>query len=323
MKNRSHFLPLFALLALLTLLAGCQARKTIVNELDEKEANEILVFLSSKGVQANKVPRIGGGGAAGQKGLLFDIAVDAEDATEAMALLNQQGLPRRRPQTLLDIFRTTTLVPSELQEEVRYQAGLSEQIASTIRKMDGVLDSEVQISFPKEDPLNPEASAKKKITASVYIKHSGVLDDPNVHLATKIKRLVAGSVTGLNIDDVTVIADRARFGEIPFGRAGAAVDEEKEYVSLWTVIVAIESVTRFRLIFFSFFTSLLLLALLLVWVLWKVLPLLGPYGGIAALFRLQPLVMEAPSKKGTEETEEEREAEEGEEEGKEEEEGVT
>lgn len=190
---------------------SCSSTKTIVNALDEKDANEILVYLSSRNVDAikvqNKEAAAGGGG--GSKIVLWDIQVPSEQVTEAMALLNQVGLPRRRGQSLLNIFGGGGLVPSELQEKIRYQAGLAEQIATTIRKIDGILDAEVQISFPEEDPLNP-GKKKGKITSSVYVKHSGVLDDPNSHLVQKIKRLVASSITGLDYDDVTVIGDRAR-----------------------------------------------------------------------------------------------------------------
>lgn len=274
------------LLIALPLLTSCESRKVIVNGLDEKEANEILVFLSTKNIDGQKVKEEAGGGGAA-KAVLWDISVPSEQVTEAMSVLNQAGLPRRRSQNLLGIFQGSSLVPSEMQEQIRYQAGMAEQIASTIRKIDGILDADVQISFPKEDPLNP-GKEKGKITASVYIKHNGVLDDPNSHLVTKIKRLVAASITGLDYDNVTVIADRARFNEL-LGGIIPSSDDEKQYVSIWTIILAKESVTRFRIIFFTFSLLILLLLLSLIWLLWKVYPLLKQYGGFGELFHLQPI----------------------------------
>jgi type III secretion protein J len=270
----------------LPLLTSCEGQKTIVNGLDEKEANEILVYLSTKGIDSVKVKQETAGG-GGNKAVLWDINVRTSHATEAMYLLNQQGLPRRRGQNLLSIFSTSGLVPSDMQEKIKYRAGLSEQIANTIRKIDGILDGEVQISFPEEDPLNPGQS-KGKITASVYVKHSGVLDDPNSHLLTKIKRLVAASVTGLDYDNVTVITERSRLSE-PTSLSSASMDENKQYVSIWTIIVAKESVTRFRVIFFSFCLIILTMGLLLLWTLWKVLPLISKHGGIKSLFSISPL----------------------------------
>lgn len=282
-----HFLFLILIAGLLT---SCESRRTIVNGLDEKEANEILVFLSNKGVDASKVQAAGDTSGAGSKAVLWNISVESSQANGAMSLLNQVGLPRRRGQNLLGIFSNVGLVPSGMQEKIRYQAGLAEQIASTIRKIDGVLDADVQISFPDEDPLNPNAT-KQKITASVYVKHSGVLDDPNAHLMTRIKRLVAGSVNGLDYDNVTVIGDRARFSESGIGQ-GSFGEEERPYVHVWSITLAKEALTRFRIMFFSFTITILLLLLALIWLLWKIYPLLKDVGGIKKLLSLHPIKME-------------------------------
>lgn len=271
----------------ISLLTSCESRNTIVNGLDEKEANEIVVFLSTKGIEVTKVKNAEGGGGGGAKIALYDISVPNEQVTEAMSILNQSGLPRRRGQSLLGIFSDGGLVPSEMQEKIRYQAGLAAQIASTIRKIDGVLDAEVQISFPEDDPLNP-GKQKGDITASVYVKHSGVLDDPNSHLITKLKRLLTASITGLKYDNVTVISDRARFSDFAIGLQGSR-DDEKEFVSVWTIIIAKESLMRFRIIFFSFSLVVLFLTLAFIWIGWKVFPIINQHGGLSALFSLQPI----------------------------------
>jgi type III secretion protein J len=272
---------------LASVLTSCESRRTIVNGLDEKEANEILVFLSTKGIDASKVQAATEGAGGAGKAVMWNISVESSQANEAMALLNQVGLPRRRGQNLLNIFSNVGLVPSGMEQKIRYQAGLAEQIASTIRKIDGVLDADVQISFPEEDPLNP--NSQKKITASVYVKHSGVLDDPNAHLASRIRRLVAGSVNGLDYDNVTVIPDRARFTETPLGGFQGSLEEERPYVNVWSLIIAKDSLTRFRVIFFSFTIAILILLLALIWMLWKLMPLLQKVGGVKKLFSLHPL----------------------------------
>jgi type III secretion protein J len=283
------------------LFTSCESQKTIVNSLDEREANEILVFLESKGINANKMQSAGGGTGA-SKIVLWDVSVNEKDAIQAMALLNQAGLPRKRSQNLLSIFSNVGLVPSERQDKIRYEAGLAEQIASVIRKIDGVLDAEVQLSFPEEDPLSP-GKTKGKITASVYVKHNGVLDDPNSHLITKIKRLVAASITGLNFNDVTVISDRARGSDLSTSFLSGE-HEEKSYVSIWTIVLAKESVTRFRVVFFTFSFLLLLMAVCLIWLTWKIYPLLKRHGGFKELFHLQPLKIGAPEEEKTQDTEE-------------------
>lgn len=302
-KNLIYFLNKFFLFSILIIgLTSCESSRTIVNGLDEKEANEILVFLAGKGINATKVQAAAESG-GGSKLVLWNISVPSMQANEAMALLNQVGLPRRRGQNLLGIFSNVGLVPSGMEQKIRYQAGLAEQIANTIRKIDGVLDADVQISFPEEDPLNPGAS-KGKITASVYVKHSGVLDDPNAHLVTRIKRLVAGSINGLDFDNVTVIGDRARFVDTSSYQLNLG-DEEKSFINVWSLIIAKDSLTRFRIIFFTFTISILVLLLSLIWLLWKFWHLLKQAGGFKQLLNFHPIELEnlAPIQK-TEQPEE-------------------
>jgi type III secretion protein J len=281
---------ILVLSVLLLAFTGCSSQRTIVNRLDEREANEILVFLNNHNIEATKsVSPTAGGGGGGQQVVQWDINVPSDKAIDAMALLNANGLPRRRGQNLLNIFTGAGLVPSDVEQKIRYQQGLAEQIASVIRKIDGVLDAEVQLSFPEEDTLNP-LEKKGKVTASVYVKHNGVLDDPNLHLVTKIKRLVASSVPGLNYDDVTVIGDLAR--PEPGNEITSANAEAQNYVSIWTIVLAKSSVGRFQLIFFSLCALTLILSLLLIWVIWKLYPLLHTKGGLKQFFNLHPLHLE-------------------------------
>jgi len=262
------------------LLTGCTSQKAIVNGLDERDANEIIVFLSSKGIDAQKIQAKsegpGGGGA-----VTWDIVVDSSVGTEAMAILNANGLPRKRTQKLLELFAAGGLVPSEMQEKIRYQAGLAEQIAGTIRKIDGILDADVQLSFPEEDPLNPSKTIGK-VTASVFVKHQGVLDDPNSHLVTKIRRLVASSVQGLDFENVTVIADRGRFANAQAQESKAR--SEIELVRVWTIAVAKESVSRFQFVFTTLLLLLVVNVLMILWLFWRMLPLIRSQGILPSLF---------------------------------------
>lgn len=281
----AKYSSILLLLFLIPLLASCDNDRIIVYDLEEREANEITVLLATHGVQAKKVPVVAAQGGGGPSATTFNITVPDKDAIAAMSILNNAGLPRRPTSNLLKLFSTTGLVSTDMEQKIRYQAGLAEQISSTIRNIDGILDANVIISYPKDDPLNPTAQ-KKDITASVYVKHSGVLDDPNSHLASKIKSLVASSVSGLKYDNVTLIPDRARFTDLkPSSVAKNA--ENTQYIRLWSVAVAQSSVTRFRLIFFSFCLLVLFLVLALIWVVWKTTPLLQSHGGIKELFRLR------------------------------------
>lgn len=291
---------------ILLLMMSCASQRAIVHGVDERDANEILVLLSTKGIEAHKVVSTEGGNqGGGQKVILWNVVVKPEDALEAISFLDQNGLPRRPEQTLLSIFANTGLVPSETQEKIRYQAGLAAQIASTIRKIDGILDADVLISFPDEDPLNLNPN-KQKITAAVFVKDNGVLDDPNTHLVSKIKRLVAASVPGLSYDNVTVVGDRSRLTEMEPAYQLGASEAEKQYNDIWSLIIANQSVFRFRVMFFSFTLTILILLMCLIWGGWKIYPLLKNKGGIKALFsphQLKEDNLEVKEEQGKEEVE--------------------
>lgn len=276
---------------LLLMLAGCESNMVIINDVEEREANEIVVYLASRHIAANKIPTTSAapGGAAASIPM-FNISVPADKATESMALLNQIGLPRKKGTHLLDLFAQQGLMSSATSETIRFQAGLAEEIAGMIRKIDGILDASVQLAFPPaETGIGVPGAAKQKVTASVYVKHQGVLDDPNSHLITKIKRLVSASVSGLDINDVTVVADRSRLTDITIGGAPEALTAQpKEYVSIWSIVMNKSSASRFRFLFFVLTFAFLIVAAIGGWLLWKFYPVLRQSGGWKELFKPKP-----------------------------------
>jgi type III secretion protein J len=266
----------FFSLCLLVFLAGCASNNTIVNSVDEREANEIVVFLASKGIEAQKIlapsTAIGGGSNAID---MYSISVATEKATDAMAILGRYGLPRPRGTNLLTLFAPQGLMSSTREETIRYQAGLAEELKNTIRKIDGVIDADVQISFPDTTITPLPGTIPPKVTAAVFIKHQGMLEDPNSHMEVKIKRLMAGSVSNLDYNNVSVISDRARFADVMVDMQGEMVGMkamQQTYVSIWGLVMTKSSLARFRFIFFLLIFLLLLLSAATGWMVYKFYP---------------------------------------------------
>lgn len=283
------------LVPLLLLLASCETNRVIVTDIDEREANEIVVFLASRGINAQKVAAPTAVGAAGQNAApKYSLSVSEKDMNMAMAILNQNGLPRKKGTNLLELFAKQGLMTTDKEETIRYQAGLEQQIANTIRKIDGVIDADVQLSFPEAAaaaPTGPTQAPPQRVTAAVYVKHQGIVDDPNSHLVSKIKRLVAGSVNGLDINDVTVISDRSRFTDVTLGSTlEAAPNQPRDYTSVWSIVISKQSVARFRLLFFLLIATNIFFLILAVWMIWKIYPILRQQGGFRQL--LNPIPMQ-------------------------------
>lgn len=286
--KKSKAILLFSLFILLT---SCENQNSVITGVDEREANLIVVFLESKGITAAKVKSASGGGAVGggQEAPKFDIAVPDHMAIEAMAVLNRNGLPRKQGTNLLDLFAKSGLMSSDKEETIRYQAGLSQQITNTILMIDGVIDATVQLSFPPETTALTETQ-QEPITAAVYVKHQGVYDDPNAHLENKIKRIVSGSVTGLDINNVTVISDRSRFTDVSVQQpAIEKMNASKDYVNIWNIVLNKDSALRFRVIFFTLIFLGLICAIVMGWLIWKFYPILRNKGGLKELLSPKPL----------------------------------
>jgi type III secretion protein J len=295
-KSTKQLFLFFSLLCMALFLSGCESNKAIVNNLDEREANEIIVFLASKGIESEKIQMSSSAPGGGGETIKYSLAVKPSQATEAMAILNQNGLPRIKGTNLLDLFAKAGLMTSEKEETIRYQAGLAEQLANMIRKIDGVIDADVQLSFPAAEATAATgitAAAPQKITAAIYVKHQGVLDDPNSHLVIKIKRLIAGSVSGLDINDVAVISDRSRFTDITLTPNAESLEGgrmmEKEYVSIWSIVMSKNSAARFRILFFTLTIFAIVFAGIMGWLVWKFYPLLKRKGGIKDLLHPTPV----------------------------------
>jgi type III secretion protein J len=249
MKDR---ILLFIILLSTFVLTSCGSGQPIVNQVTEHEANEIVVLLASKNIKAEKIqaPATGVGGMAGGS-MMWNIHVPMQQSTEAMSILNQYGLPRKQGTNLLELFAKQGLMSSDKEEAIRFQAGLAEQLSNTVRKMDGVIDANVQLSFPQEETTPGEKPPK--ITAAVYVKHMGVFDDPNSQLETKIKRLISGSVTDLAYDNVAIITDRARIADVGLFSKGEPVsmkEQRKTMVKIWSMVMTKDSLGKFRTLFF-------------------------------------------------------------------------
>lgn len=256
-------------------LTSCGDQQSIVNNVREREANEIIVFLASKGVDAQKARMPSQGGAAATEEVLWSITVPSNKAVQAMALLNQQGIPKKAGTTLLQLFAKSGLMSSDREENIRYQAGLEEELKNVILKIDGIIDANVQISFPTTEIIPGAAPPRAK--AAVYIKHLGVFDEPNNHLETKIKKLISGSIENLSFEDVAIIPDKAHISSIsltPEADIISANDKSKEYVSIWSIIMTKNSAGKFRSIFFILISVVFAFGGVIGWLIYKYYPLM-------------------------------------------------
>lgn len=187
-------------LALGLLLAGC-GEEVLYDDLMQREANQLITALRQSGIGARRTG-LGEG--------VFSVVVAPGDFTEAIRLLEQRGLPRRRFQRVGDVFAADGLMSTPLEERTRLAFALSEELARSLSAIDGVLDAHVHLTLPEDRPLAEKDLPAK---ASVLLTHApdfaidGILPD--------VKFLVAKGVPELSYRNVSVVAIAEKQWQVP------------------------------------------------------------------------------------------------------------
>jgi type III secretion protein J len=178
-------------LAVACCLALQACKSELYTNLEEREANVVVATLLERGIPASR---------AVQKSGKMTVVVDESRFSEAVKLLNENGLPKDRFANMGDVFKRDGLVASPVQERAQMIYALSEELSRTVSEIDGVLSARVHVVLPENDPLRRELVPS---SASVFLRHEASL--PIKELIPQIKTLVANSIAGLSYDKVSVV----------------------------------------------------------------------------------------------------------------------
>lgn len=175
--------------------AGC--RSQIQHALEERDANEIVSALVSRGFDARKV---------GEKGKkpTWAIELDDEHATDALRVLTELKLPRPARTTTREVTSQVALIETPGAERLRQMEALGGDIAQMLEGMDGVASAGVELAVPA--PTRP-GQVPVPSKASVLLRVHPASLERIQQQREAIRALIAGSVEGLKADDVVVMID--------------------------------------------------------------------------------------------------------------------
>jgi type III secretion protein J len=171
------------------LLTACEAE--LYNNLDQRQANEMIAALQQRGIPAQRVAVKGG---------QYTVVVDKGRFAESIAVLKEAGLPKQEFQNMGQVFKKDGLVSSPMQERAQMIFALSQELSRTVSEIDGVLSARVHLVLPENDPLRQQLVPS---SASVFIRHRS--STPVGNLVPQVKMLVANGVAGLSYDKVSVV----------------------------------------------------------------------------------------------------------------------
>lgn len=194
-------------------LSACSVE--LFSNLDQKQANEIVATLFRHGIPVQR--------SVGKNGR-YTVQVDQSRFSEAVAILNDNGLPKQEFATMGDVFKNEGIVASPVQERAQMIHALSQELARTVSDIDGVLSARVHLVLPENDPLRQQLIPS---SASVFIRHAA--NAPMTELIPQVKMLVANGVAGLTYDKVSVT-----LFPVPVRDSTASTDSELEsFLGMW------------------------------------------------------------------------------------------
>jgi len=172
---------------------------TVKSQLSENEADQIQSHLRSLGINSTKEK-------AKSEQLLdmtdrvWEIKVRLVDSVEAIIALDKAGLP---PVVKSHLFEEYMKRQRERYEMEKEEITLAEKVARELEKIKGVNDAEVLLTFQTTDD-----GAKGKVHATIYISHTGFLDDPGGPEMQRVKELIFGQIDDLTENNLTLINER-------------------------------------------------------------------------------------------------------------------
>ncbi|WP_292585525.1 type III secretion system inner membrane ring lipoprotein SctJ [Mesorhizobium sp.] len=227
------------------MLQACSVE--LYSNLDQRQANEIVATLMRHGIPAQRE--------AGKDGKMT-VSVQKGRFAEAMAILDESGLPKQEFQTLGEVFKRGGLVSSPVEERATMIYGLSQELSQTISDIDGVLSARVHLVLPENDPLRQQLVPS---SASVFIRHRASV--PMNELVPQVKMLVSKGIAGLTYDNVSVTL-------IPVAATAPEQASEPGFTTFLGLWLHPDSVAAAMWLFYGMAAAILALAARLAYLQW-------------------------------------------------------
>lgn len=174
-------------------LAGC-AYTPLLENLDERQANEVVAVLLHNNIGAEKRN-------VGKAGYVVD--VDADDLAESIDLMQYHSLPSTPRGQVGQAFPADALVSTPLAERARLISAVELRLEESLLQIQGVRSTRVHLNYDVNlggDGRRPDG---RKMHVAAVIGHDADADAEV--LLQSIKRFLRNTFDGIDYDNVSVI----------------------------------------------------------------------------------------------------------------------
>lgn len=182
-------LHLYIILLSCLVLLGC--KENLYSDLPENEVNMMITVLEENNISAERKK-------TDQN--KYALMVDVSDFTRAVKILSGHGYPRKKFQSLADVFSNEGIVKTPFEQRARFVHALNQEIARSLSDIEGVVSARVHITLPEATRFG---KTKEKPRAAVIIQYAS--DKSVIGMKPQIKKFVSYSVSGVTYDNVTVV----------------------------------------------------------------------------------------------------------------------
>ena len=184
-------------------LAGCQ--EPLHHDLDEGEANAMVVALTQQGFDAEKLRDP-------HDGERWAIRVPTDQRVAAWTVLQQEGYPRPAAGGFGDYYPGNGLIPTAQEERVVLQYATAREIQSSLLRVDGIVDAHVHLVLPEKPRVRISADQVARPRASVLVQWSERVGEAPLD-EEAVRALVSGAVEDLEPQAVHVVLTPVRIAE--------------------------------------------------------------------------------------------------------------
>ncbi|WKX28059.1 type III secretion system inner membrane ring lipoprotein SctJ [Tatumella ptyseos] len=209
----------FPIVIMILLLSGCD-NETILFNLTQGQANQVLAILQQHNIAASKTGTLKAG---------YTVNVSRTESTAALSIVNQYQLPWSAEVQIAQAFPESALVSSPHAEQARVLSLQEQRIEQSLRLISQVVNARVHVSYPSFSQDFNKKTTPGHVGVMLMIK-----GEVNEGLfITQIKTLIKNSFNDIRYENISVVLFPA-----PVIQHRSSSSYQTEFPILWVMVGA-------------------------------------------------------------------------------------